>query len=142
MPSLPRPVFKALSVVLVMVGLPAPFGGAAEFAGGTGEPADPYQIATAQQLISIGNDADLLDKYYRLIDDIDLDPNLPGGQVFTTAVIAYSTDPYSTRRRKFTGRLYADGHAIRNLTIDNEDGQYLGLFGAIGSGGRAYDLNL
>ena len=34
------------------------------FAGGTGEPNDPYQIATADQLISIGSDPNLLDKHY------------------------------------------------------------------------------
>jgi hypothetical protein len=115
---------------------------AAEFAGGTGELADPYLIATAEQLLSIGNDRDLLEMYFRLIDDIDLDPNLPGGQVFADAVIAYGSDPYTSGRRKFTGRLYGDGHAIRNLTIDNADGQFHGLFGYIGSGGRVYDLNL
>ena len=55
---------------------------AAEFAGGTGEPNDPYQIATAHQLISIGDDPNLLDKHYVLVNDIDLDPNLPGCMVF------------------------------------------------------------
>ena len=61
---------------------------AAEFAGGTGEPNDPYQIATAEQLISIGSDPNLLDKHFILVNDIDLDPNLPGGRVFDRAVIA------------------------------------------------------
>ena len=63
------------------------------FAGGTGEPNDPYQIATAEQLISIGSDPNLLDKHFILLNDIDLDPNLPGGRVFTQAVIAPSEDP-------------------------------------------------
>ena len=43
-----------------------------EFAGGTGEPNDPYQIATAEQLIGFGADGDLLDKHFVLIADIDL----------------------------------------------------------------------
>jgi hypothetical protein len=61
---------------------------AAQFAGGTGAPNDPYQIATAEQLISIGSDPNLLDKHFVLLNDIDLDPNLPGGQVFTRPLIA------------------------------------------------------
>lgn len=60
----------------------------AEFAGGTGEPDDPYQIATAEQLIGIGTDPNLLDKSFVLVADIDLDPNLPGGRVFEGALIA------------------------------------------------------
>jgi len=142
MASLSPPTLRFWSFLAIVVTLPASLGRSAEFAGGTGEPADPYLIATAQQLVSIGNDSDLLTKYYRLIDDIDLDPNRPDGAVFTKAVIASSKSPYTSRRSKFTGRLYADGHAIRNLTIDSEDGQYLGLFGYIGSGGRVYDLAL
>ena len=66
---------------------------AADFAGGTGEPNDPYQIATAEQLISIGSDPNLLDKHFVLINDIDLDPNLPGGQVFPRAVICTGYGP-------------------------------------------------
>jgi len=42
------------------------------FSGGTGEPNDPYQIATAEQLISIGLDDSLLSKHFVLIQDIDL----------------------------------------------------------------------
>jgi hypothetical protein len=34
-------------------------GYAGPFAGGTGDPGDPYQIATAEQLISIGSDPNL-----------------------------------------------------------------------------------
>ena len=47
------------------------------FAGGTGEPNDPYQIATAEQLIAIGLDPNLLSRNFVLVADIDLDPNLP-----------------------------------------------------------------
>ena len=61
---------------------------AVDFVAGTGEPNDPYQIATAEQLIAIGSDPNLLDKSFVLMADIDLDPNLPGGRVFTDALIA------------------------------------------------------
>lgn len=58
------------------------------FAGGTGEPNDPYQIATAEQLLSIGSDPNLLDKCFILVNDIDLDPNVTGIGPFTQALIA------------------------------------------------------
>jgi hypothetical protein len=64
---------------------------ASAFAGGTGGPDDPYQIATAGQLVSIGSDLNLLSKHFVLVNDIDLDPNLVG--VFADAVIA----PYVCR---------------------------------------------
>ena len=44
----------------------------AEFAGGTGEPNDPYQIATAEQLIAVNSDPNLMSKHFLLVDDIDL----------------------------------------------------------------------
>lgn len=134
--------YHLMVVVVFCIGLWSPSVLAVEFAGGTGEAADPYLIATAEQLIGIGNDAELLGKYFRLTDDIDLDPNQPGGQIFGLAVIASTENPYNARRPKFTGRLYGDGHTVRHLTIDSNDGEYLGLFGYIGSGGRVYDLNL
>ncbi|MEN6334104.1 MAG: GLUG motif-containing protein [Phycisphaerales bacterium] len=115
---------------------------AAEFAGGAGTAADPYQIATAEQLISIGDNATLLNKYFALVDDIDLDPNLPGGQVFTRAVIAYDEDPYHGLGVAYTGRFYGHGHKVRHLAIESAGLQRVGLFGRIGSAGRVYDLVL
>ncbi|MBP7052227.1 MAG: hypothetical protein KBE65_14540 [Phycisphaerae bacterium] len=103
---------------------------AAQFAGGTGEPNDPYQIATAEQLCSIGSDPNLLDKHFVLIAVIDLDPNLPGGEVFAEAVIAPrpdETDPQYLQNAPFSGVFDGSGHVIRNLTM--QGGSYLGLFG-------------
>ncbi len=118
---------------------------AAEFAGGTGDPADPYRIATVEQLVSIGDDADLLSKHFLLVEDLDLDPNLsggPGAPGFDGAVIAHDGTPNASPYPAFIGRFYGDGHTIRNLTIRTETVQYLGLFGAVGSAGRVYDLRV
>ncbi len=78
---------NAICLIVVVLGLctAAP---AVEFAGGTGEPNDPYRIATAGQLIAIGSDPNLLNKHFVLVAGIDLDPNLPDGRVFDRAVIA------------------------------------------------------
>jgi hypothetical protein len=99
--------------------------GAVEFAGGTGEPNDPYQIATAEQLIAIGSDLTLCDKCFALTADIDLDPNLPGGTVFEQAVVRWERQ---VARRSigsaatsspglFEGSFDGRGHAIRNCVI-------------------------
>ena len=52
---------------------------ASAYSGGSGTPEDPYQIATAEDLIMLGETPDDYDKHFVLTADIDLDPNLPGG---------------------------------------------------------------
>src|SRR4030042_2425791 len=64
-----------------------------KYSGGTGGPNDPYQIATAADLIALGETPEDYDKHFVLTADIDLDPNLPGRKVFDCAVIAPDTDP-------------------------------------------------
>jgi len=112
------------------------------FAGGTGEPNDPYQIATAADLLAIGSDRNLLDKHFVLMNDIDLDPNLPGGRVFDDAPICrdeaegvsgHSGDP-------FRGVLDGRGHTIRNLHISGPHGYDAALFGKLS--GLVRDLRL
>ena len=101
---------KRVLTLLVALSVQAP-GWSAEFDGGTGEAENPYRIATAEQLVSIGSDATLMDKHFVLLNDIDLDPNLPGGRVFDGAVIA------GDYANPFTGTLDGKGHRILNLTI-------------------------
>ncbi|MBP8304032.1 MAG: hypothetical protein KBE04_07895 [Phycisphaerae bacterium] len=48
----------------------------AKYSGGTGEPNDPYQIATAADLIALGETPEDYDKHSILCADVDLDPNL------------------------------------------------------------------
>ena len=112
-----------------------------DFAGGTGEPNDPYQIATAEQLISIGDDPNLLDKHFVLINDIDLDPNLPGRKIFDRAVIApvsISSSQYDGS--PFLGYFNGQGHVVHHMKILGQDG--LGLFGALESGAIVLNLGL
>lgn len=113
-----------------------------EFAGGTGEPNDPYQIATAEQLIAVGADPNLWDEHFALIADIDLDPNLPGGRVFDDALIApdESADISGHAGRGFIGVFDGQGHTIRNLHIEGTRGYDAGLFGMFS--GLVKDLRL
>jgi hypothetical protein len=121
---------------------------AVEFAGGTGDPNNPYQIATAEQLIAIGADPTLLDKHYILVADIDLDPNLPGGRIFDLAPIATpQIQPkiiHFVGCSSFTGTFDGAGRVICHLTIraDGPVDVYAGLFGCVGDRGRVRNLRL
>ncbi|MCF7975911.1 MAG: PASTA domain-containing protein [Phycisphaerae bacterium] len=110
---------------------------AGEFSGGSGTPEDPFQIGTAQQLIDMGSAPNLLDRCYVLISDIDLDPNLPGGRVFSGAVVAPQVVVMFGRISQgtpFSGTLDGRGYTIRNFTCradTTEMWQTIGLFGAM-----------
>ncbi len=73
-----------LLIAICFVSFPAQ----AQYSGGTGELNDPYQIATAEDLMLLGDSPEDYDKHFILTADIDLDPNLPGRKVFDKAVIA------------------------------------------------------
>ena len=127
---------KIIEIIFIIMVCLVPFHlPAAEFAGGTGELNEPYQISTAEQLISIGDDPNLLYKHFMLVNDIDLDPNLLGGQVFTQAIIAPNG--------KFSGCFDGNGYKIINLTIHISNDEYhIGLFGRVNKKGRICNLGL
>ena len=114
----------------------------AQYSGGTGEPNNPYQIATAAHLTSIGSNPDLLDKHFVLIDDIDLNPNLPGGQVFTQAIIApdIDTNKFNHDSPAFVGVFDGQGHCVSNLVVEDPNGEHIGLFGYVGKEGSVLNL--
>ena len=56
---------------------------AIEFDGGTGEPNDPYRIATAEQLIGMGEDPNFYDQHFILVEDLDLAPYSQGERSLT-----------------------------------------------------------
>ena len=104
-----------------------------KYAGGNGTAEDPYQIATAEDLIALGNEPNDYDKHFILTADIDLDPNLPGGVVFDRAVIAPDTNDFERgfQGSSFTGVFDGDGHTILNLGYNSTGTDYIGLFGYI-----------
>jgi hypothetical protein len=111
------------------------------YSGGAGTEADPYQIATKQDLLDLGTTTADYDKYFILTADIDL-----VGETFTTAVIAPDTDNASDdfKGAEFTGSFDGNGHVIRNLTIDTDgaENDCLGLFGKLGSGANVTSLGV
>ena len=106
----------------------------AKYSGGTGEPNDPYQIATAADLIALGETPADYDKHFVLTADIDLDPNLPGRKVFDRAVVAPSWET------PFTGVFDGNDHTISHLTIKGASS--VGLFGTLNPRASVSSLGL
>ncbi len=104
------------------------------YSGGSGTAFAPYQIATAADVIALGETPEDYDKHFILTADIDLDPNLPGGRVFDRAVIAPDTNDAEPlfQGMPFHGVFDGNDHTIANLTIAGAS--HLGLFGATTSG--------
>ena len=117
---------------------------AVDFAGGIGEPNDPYQIATAEQLIALGKDPNLYDRHFVLVADIDWPQGPPIGSVVTKEAVAVIApgSVASNGSGGFTGGFNGDHRAIRNLQIHGIEASYLGLFGCIGPGGHVENLHL
>jgi hypothetical protein len=107
----------------------SPSGLHAQYGGGTGEPNDPYLIYTAEQMNAIGVEPNDWDKHFKLMADIDLDPNLPGRKAFDAAIIG-----------DFAGVFDGNGHTVSHMTIRGAD--FLGLFGTLGSEATVLDLGL
>lgn len=112
-----------LKVVLVLVLSVSAF---AQYSGGTGEPNDPYQIATATDLILLGETPDDYDKHFILIADIDLDPTLPGRKMFDRAVIAPDTDDIEVPRgyNSFDGMSFTPFLSLSAITSFSIDYPY------------------
>jgi len=89
-------IYLTFAAIAVLAGVVS----AGDYSGGTGEPNNPYRIATAEDLNDIGN------------------------------------------HPAFTGVFDGDGHVTKNLTINDLNKSYLGLFGLIGTSGEIKNLTL
>jgi len=113
-----------------------------KYSGGTGEPNNPYQIATAEDLMLLGETPEDYDKQFILTANIDLNPNLPGRKVFDKAVIAPDTNDVADdfQGTLFTGVFNGNNHTISHLRIKGTG--YIGLFGQLGCPANVFDLGL
>ncbi|MHC4534640.1 MAG: GLUG motif-containing protein, partial [Planctomycetota bacterium] len=127
-----------LLITICLISLPA----YAKYSGGSGEPNDPYQIATAEDLILLGKSTKDYDKHFILTADIDLDPNLPGRKVFDKAVIAADMNDTKSwiQGTSFTGVFDGNGYVISNLHINGSS--FLGLFGHLNDGADISNLGI
>jgi hypothetical protein len=105
----------------------------AKYSGGTGEPNDPYQIATAEDLMLLGESPEDNGKHFILTADIDLDPNLPGRKVFDRAVVGPYTYVVAEgwQGMPFTGVFDGNGKKIYNFSYTSTDRNCVGLFGTV-----------
>jgi len=119
--------------------------GYGKYGGGSGATTEPYQIATAEDLILLSESPDDYNKHFVLVDDISLNPK---SYRFMQAVIAPDANSIEAgfQGSSFSGSLDGNHHVIRLMTIgervNRADGDYLGLFGAIAPAGRVQRLGL
>ena len=132
-------IMRTITLLITIFSLSLP--AYAKYSGGTGEPNDPYQIATAEDLLLLGDSTEDYDKHFILTADIDLDPNLPGRKVFEKAVIAPDVNDVDSGYQgiPFTGVFDGDDHIVSHLTVEGDS--YLGLFGQL-DGAVISDLGL
>ena len=78
------------------------------YCGGSGTSDDPFQIATAQDLLELGNDPNNHDKHFILTEDIDLDPNLPGGQQVEQPSVFFLVDEICSDKTGDSQQITAD----------------------------------
>ena len=101
------------------------------FSGGNGTASAPYQIGTPEELSLLANNVnggnDYTSDYFKLTNDIDLNG-------IGWAPIGW--------HYPFNGHFDCDGFTISNLTIDNNDYDFVGLFGKIGTNGKISNLRL
>lgn len=107
------------------------------YSGGIGTLEDPYQIASAQDLIDLGQNSTDYSEAFVLTADIDL-----ADHRFERSVIAPDTNEASISYvgTPFSGHFDGQGHTVRNLQISG--GDYLGLFGRLDPGSVVANLHL
>ena len=94
----------------------------AKYSGGTGEPNDPYLIATPNDLKDISLDSNDWDKHFKMTKDIDL-----AGFAGQVGRIGRSSND------TFTGLFDGSGYSIQNFTWHANDVDNIGLFGYCGT---------
>ncbi len=112
---------------------------------GDGSEANPYQIASWQNLYWISQNSSSWDKHFIQTEDIDFTDATPaisswdGGQGWLP-IGYYIDNDYSVQ---FTGKYDAEGHTINALYINRTNSYYYqGLFGIVGTNAEIQNLGL
>ena len=117
------------------------------YAGGEGTAESPFLIGTREHLLEMRVHPADWDSHFRMISDINMSPDMPGGVVFPRALVSYNTAPNYLKGYigvAFGGSFNGGGHTISNLTIDPGETSYcnLGLFGQTTDASVILDLVL
>ncbi|WP_421949125.1 GLUG motif-containing protein [Phaeodactylibacter xiamenensis] len=117
------------------------------YSGGAGTQGDPYQIATAADLIALSGISGDWDKHFRQTANIDFGADETAvdwdndGSPDGDSPAGFS--PIGNLATEFTGSYDGDGKTISNLFINRPQSFYLGLFGQVGLSGEGIsDLGL
>jgi hypothetical protein len=110
----------------------------AKYSGGTGEPNNPYRIATAEDLNNIGNYEEDWDKHFVLVNDVNV-AQYTGTQFKIIGRWIWWNDP---NNKPFAGVFDGNEHKVWNFTwvSDNRDG--VGIFGYLGRTGQIKNLRM
>lgn len=113
----------------------------ARYSGGTGEPNNPYRIATPNDLNDISNHPEDFNDCFILVNDINM-----SAFTYTTALIAADINDTNTgfQGTPFTGIFDGNDCIISNFTVDTAGvgNDYLGLFGQIEEPGEVNNLGI
>jgi hypothetical protein len=110
------------------------------YGGGSGTSGYPWKIYTLNHLLYLGNHPSDYNKYFILMNDIDM-----AGHTYSQAIIAPDTDNVTTgfQGTVFTGSFNGNNHRISNLTINDPDNRdFLGLFGLVGTAAQIQYLGV
>ena len=135
------PIMKTKIFTLIIFLAAVAFGAQAQFSGGSGTSADPYQITTAAQLAQLAtlvNSGDIVYNaaHYKLMNNIDLN------------VAPYNTGegwtPIGTINtgQAFNGVFDGNQKVITGLYINRTSGANSGLFGVLTNSGSVQNLGL
>lgn len=119
---------KILFSLCLLLALTGSSNSAYAFAGGSGTPADPWQISTVEQLQDIDSNSTTLAGHYIQINDIDaIETNgWNGGNGFDP--IGYIDYANGMSNIEFSGRYNGQGYSISNLYIYGDtSGSYTGF---------------
>ena len=104
---------------------------------GNGVEGDPYLIYDACDMQAIGAEVNYWDAHFKLMADIDMN------EIEYNIIAAnISSSKWIFEGEYFVGSFDGDGHVIKNLTINDINQSYIGLFGYIGTGGEIKNLKL
>lgn len=104
-----------------------------EFDGGDGTSADPYQIASVDQLNNVRY---LKDKHFIIVNDIDASETVNWNE-------GMGFEPIGTSDSlPFKGTLDGQGYEINGLTINRPEERSVGLFSGLGLNGSLSDVKL
>ena len=126
----------AVCVSLVVMLLLAGSALAGTYSGGSGEPNEPYRIATPNDLNDIGNHVEDYEKCFVMVKDINV-AEYTGTQF---NIIGYYND--WSDKEPFTGVFDGNGHTISNFTYESSSGYYIGLFGYVNNNAVIKNLGL